>query len=124
LSKLQLRLAAGLCAVFAGIVHAAPAIPFKQDAASTATLLSRSAAAVLVVSLIAIAAVLFVRRRLHLSPPGAAGAGPLRVLQSQRIGPRTLLTVVEFCGTRYLVAEGEHGLTCLAQSPAPAAEGG
>jgi flagellar biogenesis protein FliO len=119
-----LRLALGLCAALAGVARAAPAIPFKHEAASSATLLSRSAAGVLVVSLIVIAAVLLIRKRLHLVPNGAVGPRPLRVLQTQRIGPRTLLTVVEFDGTRYLVAEGERGLTCLAQSAAPPAEAG
>ena len=73
---------------------------------------------VLVLSLVAIAAVLAVRKRLGLNQPRAGAARLVKVLESQRMGPRTLLSVVEFSGTQYLLAQGEHGITCVASKPA------
>ncbi|ATQ74330.1 hypothetical protein CR152_07265 [Massilia violaceinigra] len=110
-------------AVQAAPAAGAPAIPFKQDPGSSASLFSGGAVGVLVMSLIAIVAVLFIRKRLNLTAPAASGTRLLRILETQRMGPRTLLAVVEFGGAHYLVAQGEHGVNCLAQAapPGPAA---
>lgn len=97
---------------------AAPAIPFKQEAGGSAGMFSGGAVSVLLISLIAIVAVLFIRKRLNLTAPAASGKRLLRILETQRMGPRTLLAVVEFGGAHYLVAQGEHGVNCLAQAPA------
>jgi flagellar biogenesis protein FliO len=51
----------------------------------------------------------------------AAANRLVRVVESTRLGPRTLLSVVEFDGSRYLVAQGEHGVSCLAEKPVSAA---
>jgi flagellar biogenesis protein FliO len=119
----RLLLLAGVLA--ANLASAAPApapapvttpIPFKRDTGA-ASGITGSALGVLGVSLLAIGAVLVMRRRLRLDTPAGSSGKLLRVLESQRLGPRALLTVVEFDGTRYLVAQGEQGISCLAAAP-------
>ncbi|MRW94181.1 hypothetical protein GJ699_29830 [Duganella sp. FT80W] len=95
---------------------AAAAIPYKQDAAVTAAALPGGALGVLLVSALAIVVVLVLRKRLNLQPR-RDGARHLRVLETQRLGPRTLLAVVEFAGGQYLIAQSEHGVSCLAAAP-------
>jgi flagellar biogenesis protein FliO len=94
-------------------------IPFKQDGAGAGPSLGSSGLGVLLVALAAIAAVLYLRKRLNLPLPGSGGQRLVKVLQSERMGPRALLSVVEFDGRRYLLAQGEHGITCVATSAAP-----
>jgi flagellar biogenesis protein FliO len=108
----------------AAISVAAPRpIPFKQDGAGAAAGLGSSALGVLLVALVAIGAVLYLRKRLNLPLPGAGAQRLVKVLQSERLGPRALLSVVEFDGRRYLLAQGEHGITCVASSAAAPGEG-
>jgi flagellar biogenesis protein FliO len=95
-------------------------IPFKHEAASGGAGVGASALAVLLVLLAAVCAVLYLRKRLNLPLPGAGGRRLVRVLQSERMGPRALLSVVEFGGQRYLLVQGEHGISCVASAPAPA----
>lgn len=105
-------------------VSAAPApIPFKPESAASVGTLGGSGLGVLLVALVAIGAVLYLRKRLNLPLPGAGGQRLVRVLQSERMGPRALLSVVEFDGRRLLLAQGEHGITCVASSAAPDAAG-
>ncbi|OEZ52849.1 flagellar biosynthetic protein FliO [Duganella sp. HH105] len=92
------------------------AIPFKQDSAGAAAALPGGALGVLLVSALAIAAVYWIRKRLNLPLPGKDAGRHLRVLQTERLGPRTLLSVVEFAGGRYLIAQSEQGVSCLAQA--------
>ena len=94
-----------------------PAIPFKRDGDGAGATLASSGAGVLVVSLIAIAAVLVIRKRLRIGAP-AGGKTMVRVLESQRLGPRALVSVVEFKGVHYLLAQTEHGVSCITSSPA------
>lgn len=101
----------------ATVQTAAPAIPFKRDGNPSESPLAGGAVGVLVVSLIAIAAVLVIRKRLNMGATAAGKPGLLRVLETQRMGPRALLSVVEFSGKHYLVAQGEQGITCLASAP-------
>lgn len=98
---------------------AAP-IPFKHEAAGGAGAVGASALGVLLVLLAAVGAVLYLRKRLNLPMPGTGGRRLVRVLESERMGPRALLSVVEFGGQRYLLAQGEHGISCVASVPAPA----
>lgn len=93
------------------------AIPFKRDASPGGAALGGSAVGVLVISLIVIVAVLVVRKRLGLGQPRPGGARLVKVLESQRLGPRALLSVVEFGDTQYLIAQGEHGISCVASKP-------
>jgi flagellar biogenesis protein FliO len=97
-----------------------PAIPFKRDTGADTSMFGGGAIGVLVVSLVAIVAVLAVRKRLGLGQRQPGGARLVKVLESQRLGPRALLSVVEFSGTRYLIAQGEHGISCVASTPAAA----
>jgi flagellar biogenesis protein FliO len=95
----------------------APAIPFKQDTATAASALPGGALGVLLISALAIVVVYFARKRLNLLPTRAGAPKLLRVLETQRLGPRALLSVVEFAGGQYLIAQGEQGITCLAVAP-------
>lgn len=94
------------------------AIPFKRDSATGDNPLGSAGVALLLVSLIVIAAVLVVRKRLRLGMPQGGRAALLTVLESQRLGPRALVSVVAFNNTHYLLAQGEHGVTCIASAPA------
>lgn len=93
------------------------AIPFKQDSADSGAL-HGGALGILLISALAIVAVYIVRKRLNLQLPGHGGtARLLRVLETQRLGPRAQLSVIEFEGRRYLIAQGEHGVSCLVTPP-------
>lgn len=96
----------------------AAAIPFKQDGAATAASLQGGALGVLAISALAIGAVYFLRSRLNL-PLGRPASAPrlLRILETQHLGPRATLSVVEFEGRRYLIAQSEQGITCLVAAP-------
>lgn len=114
---LALSLAAPLCHGADGIQNAAP-IPFKQEAALGVTALPGGALGVLLLSMLAIGAVYVVRKRLKLVGAKADGAPRrLRIVETQRLGPRTLLSVVEFAGGEYLIAQSEQGVCCLATAP-------
>jgi len=93
-----------------------PAIPFKRDSDSGAALAS-SGVGVLIVSLLVIAAVLVIRKRLRIGAP-AGGEGVLDVLETRRLGPRSLVSVIEFKGTQYLLVQSEQGVSCIASAPA------
>jgi flagellar biogenesis protein FliO len=97
----------------------AAAIPFKPDNAAGVPW-SGAGLAVILVSAVAIAAVLVVRKRLRFAPASDAPR-LLRVLETERLGPRATLSVVEFKGQHYLLSQGEHGVTCLVAPPAGAA---
>jgi flagellar protein FliO/FliZ len=88
-------------------------IPFKPAAAGSGAVAS-GGAAVLVVSMLAIAIALYLRRRLNLGRIVPQGQHRLRVLETQMLGPRTLLAVVEFGGREHLIAQTEHGVTRIA----------
>ena len=93
------------------------AIPFKRDAAPGDSVLASSGAGILIVSLIAIAVVVVVRKRLHLGRSREDALPLMQVLETRRLGPRALLSVVEFDNVRYLLAHGEHGVSCIASTP-------
>jgi len=114
-----LLMAAALAAL-AAPAGAAP-IPFKHESASVAGSVGAGGFGVLLISLVAIAAVLYLRKRFNLKGPLARGPRLLNVLETARLGPRSLLTVVEFRGQQYLLAQGEHGITCVATVPAEGA---
>jgi flagellar biogenesis protein FliO len=93
-------------------------IPFKRDSGSTGAALADGAVGVLLISLLAIAAVLVIRKKLGLRLLPSAKPGMLKVLETQRLGPKALLSVVEFGDTHYLIAQGEQGISCVASVPA------
>jgi len=90
-------------------------IPFKRDAEQGPSL-AGGAVGVLLISLLAVAIVLYARRRLNLAPAAAAGKR-LKIVETQRLGARTLLSVVEFGGREYLIAQTEQGVTRIADNP-------
>ncbi|MBI3229334.1 MAG: FliO/MopB family protein [Burkholderiales bacterium] len=98
-----------------------PAIPFKHDTGVASSSLGGGAVGVLLISAVTIVGVMWARKKLNLVNPQHAQGTLLRILESQRLGPRAVLSVVEFDGGRYLIAQSEHGLQCLAgpngQSP-------
>ena len=116
--KRMLPLCIAAAPLWCGAAQAASPIPFKQEAAAGGALPGGAIGVLL--SLLAIAAVYWVRKRLNLQG-GVAGAGAhLKVLETRRLGPRALLSVVEFGGKQYLLAQTEHGVNCLATAPAEA----
>lgn len=90
----------------------ASAIPFKHESAS-GSVLGNGAFGVLVISLLVIVAVFFIRKQLQLNQSSNGASRHLRILETQRIGPKALLSVIEFDGARYLIAQSEHGIQCL-----------
>lgn len=116
-------LAACLAAVslLAGAAARAAPIPFKTETDGGGAL-PGGALGVLLLSLLAIGGVYWVRKRLNLQDGGAAAGSHLKVLETRRMGPRTLLSVVEFGGTQYLLAQTEQGVSCLATAPAKPAQ--
>lgn len=97
----------------------APAIPFKQSTPVGGAAAS-GGIAVLVVSLVAIAAVLYLRKRLGIGARPAQGGKRVRILETQMLGPRAMLAVVEFGGREHLIAHTEHGVTRIADTEAEA----
>ncbi len=95
-------------------------IPFKQDGSAIKGSLEGGAIGVLLVSLVAIGLVWWARKKLNLQGSSVNQGKFLRILESQRIGPRAVLSVIEFEGGRYLIAQSEQGITCLL--PAQAAK--
>jgi flagellar biogenesis protein FliO len=94
------------------------AIPFKQEAGDMGQALGMGAVGIVVISLLAIAVVLFLRKRLRLDNPWQLREqGRVRILESRRMGPRSLLTVVEFGGREFLLVESANGVNCVAESP-------
>jgi flagellar biosynthetic protein FliO len=98
-------------------VTQAPAIPFRQQTPAGNAAAS-GGIAVLVVSLIAIGAVLYLRKRLNLGPRTGQGGKRIRILETQMLGPRAMLAVVEFGGREHLIAHTEHGVTRIADTAA------
>ncbi len=98
--------------------HTVQPIPFKRDSAAEGSPLASSGVGVLLVSLIAIAAVLVVRRRLRIGQSMAGRKVLLQVLETHRLGPNSVVSVVAFNGVHYLLAQGEHGVSCIATAPA------
>jgi flagellar biogenesis protein FliO len=93
-------------------------IPFKRDGAAGSPDMSAGAIGVLAISLLAIAAVWMMRKRLNLVKGGGTTRTSLRILESQRLGPKAILTVVEFAGSQHLLAYSEHGVQALVSAPA------
>ncbi|MCC7705603.1 flagellar biosynthetic protein FliO [Janthinobacterium sp. GW460P] len=100
------------CSWSGGAALAAQSIPFKRDT-EAGTLPGSGSMAVLLVSLLAIVVIVFVRKRLKLGLRANGAPALLRVLETRRLGPRSLISVVEFGGKQHLLVQGEHGITCI-----------
>ncbi|NVE01852.1 flagellar biosynthetic protein FliO [Massilia sp. BJB1822] len=116
------RVALAGCGLAAWLTaHAEPAagqaIPFKREGAVQASAVSGAGVGLLLIALLAIGAVLLLRRRWQPGPRQEGGGSLLRVLETRRLGPRALLSVVEFAGQRYLLAQTEQGVSCVASAP-------
>ncbi len=109
---------AGLFSWAGAAVADGGAIPFRHDTAAAGGALPGGALGLLLLSLVAIVAVYWVRKRLNLHNGRGGTERHLKVLETQRLGPRALLTVVEFGGKQYLLAQTEQGVNCLATVPA------
>jgi flagellar biogenesis protein FliO len=93
------------------------AIPFKP-ASSSATGDPYQLIIGFVVCMLVLAVVIYVlRRRLASSLTIGGVKKQLRVTETQRLGARSTLHVVEFAGTRYLLAQTEQHVSCIASAP-------
>lgn len=100
------------------------AIPFKRDNAGMGAAPSAGAVGALLALLVASGAgVAWLRKGLKIG--GRVGRpGLVTVLESRRLGPKALLSVVEFGGQRYLLSQSEAGVQCVASVAAPQAQEG
>ena len=105
------------CCCLAQAAEQGAPIPFKREGAGADAALQGGALGILLLAALAIVVVLVVRKRLNLRPAGHAGTRLLRVLETQRLGPRAVLSVIEFEGRRYLIAQSEQGVSCLVAAP-------
>ncbi len=96
-------------------------IPYKHDSSVGSANLGGGAVGILLISLAAIGLVLWARKKLNLPTQATSQGRSLRIVESQRLGPRAVLSVIEFDGRRYLIAQGEQGITCLVRPEADAA---
>lgn len=114
---LCIALASGAClAVFEETAQAP--IPFKSEAPAdigTAKIFIGFGIAILALGL----SLYFLRRRLGQDAGATPSAKQLRVIETKRLTARSTLFVVEFSGTRYLIAESGHGVRCVISAPAP-----
>jgi flagellar biosynthetic protein FliO len=95
--------------------QAAPGtIPFKREEPGIAGALTGGAVGLLVVSLVVIALALWARKRLNLAPGQSRADSRLRIVETRRLGPRALLSVVEFGDRAYLLAQTEQGISRIA----------
>jgi len=94
------------------LAYSAP-IPFKRDPAPAVAVVGTAVLGVLVVAGLAIGAVLWTRRRLQFKSP-ARRVRLVQVLESERLGPRAVLSVVAFGGRHHLVVQSEQGVRRLA----------
>lgn len=97
-------------------------IPFKREESGMDATSPAGALGLLAVALLAIGVLWWLRQRLQRQPGAAAPL--LRVRESQRLGTRTTLSVVEFGGRRYLLAQGEQGVQCIDSHPLDTAQEG
>lgn len=108
---------------FAGAPTSPPAkIPYKQTAASSDMDFGRVASALIIAALAFGGYLYFMRRRLGPMSTIMSKQKHLKILEAQRLNPRAMLYVVEFAGSRYMLAQSEQGITCLAHAPTPNAD--
>jgi flagellar biogenesis protein FliO len=102
---------------------AAARIPFKREALADGAATPGATLLTLLLAVLAIGVLYWLRKRVALQVPGRAQR-LLRVLESQRLGARSTLSVVEFGGRHYLLAQGEQGVQCIADVAASAPASG
>lgn len=96
---------------------AVTAIPFKRESDVGTDAIGNGAIGVLAVSIVAIGLVLWARKRLKFAPAKGQTADHVQVLETLRLGPQAVLSVVEFGGSRHLIVQSPQGVTSLASVP-------
>jgi flagellar biogenesis protein FliO len=100
-----------------GVAAAQSIIPFKRDSAVNDSEFSRLGLG-MVLTIAVLCLVLYVlRRRLRQPKMSGAKMESLQILETQRLGQRATLYVVQFAGGQYLIGHSEYGLTCLVNAP-------
>lgn len=94
-----------------------PPIPFKRESVAEEIDVSRIAMGTGVAILALAVSLYLLRRRLGTHAEGTSAAKQLRVLETRRLTPRSTLFVIEFAGSRYLVAESGQNIKCLGTAP-------
>lgn len=98
----------------------APGIPFKREPETSASMVGRTAVALLVCLAIGGGVIYVLQRRMGLRP----GLGlkkqqrRLQVVEMQRIAPKSTLVLVRWDQEELLLAQGEGGTSLLARAPA------
>lgn len=104
----------GYLPVMAAATEVSQAIPFKPASTHAAgdplQLIAGFAICILVLLVILYA----LRRRLASSRLLSGQKKQIRITESQRMGARSTLHVVEFSGKRYLLAQTEQNVSCIA----------
>lgn len=90
------------------------AIPFKHENAAGGSDVSRVVLALLLCVLVLGVALFVLRKYLPGVTRVSAGGRRLQILETQRLGPRTALHVVQFGEREYLIGDSEQGLVNLA----------
>ncbi|HYD78311.1 MAG TPA: flagellar biosynthetic protein FliO [Paucimonas sp.] len=109
----------GLCALMQLANAAAPAdaaIPFKREQAVHEPGIGRVVIALAVCGAALGGALYVLRRRFGSQPPAGNKEKLVRIVETQRLTPRSALYVVEFGRTHYLLAHSEQGIACVAAS--------
>jgi len=95
-------------------ISSIPPIPYKQEDTTKGLDVRRLAAGALLCGLTLTAALYFLRKRLGLLKE--TRGGHLKILETQRLGPKSALHVIQFAGTVYLLAQNEHGFSKIAST--------
>lgn len=93
-------------------------IPFKRDPPMAASEGPRLILGFGFCAVLLVGAIYLTRRRNGLLGKGAAGKRLVKVMETSRLGPKSMLYVVEFEENRYLLAESANGVHCVAEAPA------
>ena len=92
-------------------------IPFKREPSATASEGPRLLIGFGFCAALLVGAIYLTRRRNGFPGRGTAGKRLAQVIETSRLGPKTVLYVVEFGENRYLLAESVNGVHCVATAP-------
>ncbi len=100
--------------VLASATEATKAIPFKTVPANAAGDPLQLIAGFAICVLVLVVIIYVLRRRLASTRLLTGEKKQIRIAESQRLGARSTLHVVEFAGKRYLLAQTEQNVSCIA----------
>lgn len=103
--------------VFAFATGTPKAIPFKTTPANAGGDPMQLIIGFAVCLLVLVVIIYALRRRQSSSRLLTGEKKQIRIAESQRLGPRSSLHVVEFSGRRYLIAQTEQNVSCIATEP-------